>query len=1337
MIFQEEARQLSRQVKEGLVRAYEDGWLTQKIFDPDTRRGRIRFEGQNVISYVAKAKEVADWLLRRGEEKLKLGSKEYLTTFKPWIPRQELRDLRLQEAEVNFWIVALRVQLDAYYYLLRAVSAMFGEVKAMHPPEFDRTRPKLMNVKFDMHPDTRFNVEDSLVIESPREKGERSAGAVEMGGPIRVQGGKGSFRPTGTSNGTKKKERGDVACVGGGGDKEAEGLQIRRTEGIEQEQGNPEMGLSSSSDRGRGFFRLNTQTLEDPGLRDWVCQHMASWEEAKHLFQTTEDWADGGLAIISGILNISSKILVKSRNQKEAECKRRVEEAEERMEGHPISALASATERERRLEEWENLQTRKERRWMKLLKEKGIKTSDKMNKETFQKLLPRRSMQQMVELKHPFDDTAPTASTTSGMLDYAKMYYADILTTRRPQDGVDTDLTEVSDFWEDTQVKLAATARLDMDRPLTLEETMQTLKSMARGKSPGIDGLTVEFYVKCWETVGPPLVELFNGVLVGGKLGKRMTRGVISVLFKKGDEAKVRNWRPISLLNVSYKILAKTLARRLGRYLPEMVKKDQGAFVQGRSIFNNIATTIEVLEVIQAENLDTTVLLLNLEKAYDKVGWTFVMTTLRHMGFGEGFCKWVAALYTFSTSVVMVNVHLSQPFRLTRSLRQGCPLAPLLFVLQIMEVLMNRIRKHRVIKGLTLNETAEFRVKALTDDLFAVCENTLPIMTALKSVMQEYSVLSEASVNWVKSACLLPAQFKLSVEWGMKRIEEGEEERFLGVLISLQVGCSSHSLLLQSRITAKLSMWGIAWHLSLIGRALVSNVALFSILWFVCTVKEMAAGILKTIQRLIARFLWKPYAKKDEGFIAKVTWELLTFPREQGGLGLWDPAQKNQAQLRGWVCKAAVAEVKEDWVLLAERLLMREWDLNRPEDVWVGFLMDSFRRKRPKSLFWKAILRAWKNLPPDVPTPPQTKEEVLAQHLFENPRVRSQGGTVLHADGSTSSFGLAWIKRGVSRVRDIWSSLLGQWVPLMELMTHLNDLRRVEENWNMLREAIPQGWLIILGPEKVDPTGTWYAAEDQEEDCVAWKVVGITPSGFRKVEEWQGGKQGNRLTFIREDTVQKWSNLPQIRVVERQATKNSQGEVIWIGKCTLRQLRIDPLAWNWSRPTTDNRSNPLLPMLDYNVSEGYNLASKATRTPAAVAVSRWEKVLGSDPKLLEVNFSNLWKALCAMPNGKQEDDACTGEVPAKLLTIFIRSAMDSEGILQRDVAVWLDILAVAHQQLQETVGELTQRSQELRVIEGDAFPLAEWVDHRSQLMSDIIWELEELEDNLGAGGAGG
>ncbi|GBG69757.1 hypothetical protein CBR_g4588 [Chara braunii] len=410
--------------------------------------------------------------------------------------------------------------------------------------------------------------------------------------------------------------------------------------------------LSIDNSKGIGFFRLNNEVLKEPGASEWVSKHMQSWERARGHFEATADWLDGGIAITSGVLDVISRILARERNKREAECKRRVEDEEERLDGHPISVMVWAEERERRMKEWDKLQEDKQKRWSDILRIKGIEFNDKMAKETFQNLQPRRAQLQMVELRHPFDAAAPSACSASGMLQYA---------TRQPQDGGTTDLTEESDMWTDTKVKLQITGRLALDRPLALEETMQTLKSMAKGKSPGVDELLVEFYSANWEAMGPKLVDLYNELLTCGKLGKGMTHGVISVLFKKGDKTKVQNWRSTSLLNVSYKILAKSLARRLAQYLPELVKGDQGAFVKGRLIFNNIVTAIETLEVVQSEGLDMTVLLVDLEKTHDKVGWSFVLTTtLRWMGFGEAICVAVARRHSFSTPIKLVATILGE-----------------------------------------------------------------------------------------------------------------------------------------------------------------------------------------------------------------------------------------------------------------------------------------------------------------------------------------------------------------------------------------------------------------------------------------------------------------------------------------------------------------------------------------------------------------------------------------------------------------------------------------------------------------------------------------------------
>ncbi|GBG89803.1 hypothetical protein CBR_g49654 [Chara braunii] len=149
--------------------AIKEKWLKERtvifIFQDEARNPT---RGPNVVSYVARASEVATWLVQKGSTRLSLAGKDYPVAFKPWMTKPELKEIRLRDAETNFWIVALRVPLDAMYYLRSAAEGLIGGLKQMHAPEADRSRPKLMNVKIDMDPQARFKVEDTLIIESPK-----------------------------------------------------------------------------------------------------------------------------------------------------------------------------------------------------------------------------------------------------------------------------------------------------------------------------------------------------------------------------------------------------------------------------------------------------------------------------------------------------------------------------------------------------------------------------------------------------------------------------------------------------------------------------------------------------------------------------------------------------------------------------------------------------------------------------------------------------------------------------------------------------------------------------------------------------------------------------------------------------------------------------------------------------------------------------------------------------------------------------------------------------------------------------------------------------------------
>lgn len=174
----------------------------------------------------------------------------------------------------------------------------------------------------------------------------------------------------------------------------------------------------------------------------------------------------------------------------------------------------------------------------------------------------------------------------------------------------------------------------------------------------------------------------------------------ISLLLKKGkDPHNCSSYRPISLLNVDVKILAKVLALCLESVLPTIVSSDQTGFIKSRHLFFNIRHVFNILYTSPSSQHPEVFLALDAEKAFDRVEWKYLFNVLcKPFGFGSSFISWVKLLYNPPLASVRTNDHFSSYFPLQRGTRQGCPLSPLFFAL-VMEPLAT-IRQCTDIKGI-------------------------------------------------------------------------------------------------------------------------------------------------------------------------------------------------------------------------------------------------------------------------------------------------------------------------------------------------------------------------------------------------------------------------------------------------------------------------------------------------------------------------------------------------------------------------------------------------------------------------------------------------------------
>ena len=212
---------------------------------------------------------------------------------------------------------------------------------------------------------------------------------------------------------------------------------------------------------------------------------------------------------------------------------------------------------------------------------------------------------------------------------------------------------------------------------ITESEALSALKDFAANKTPGTDGLSVEFLKYYWPELQSSVVNSFNYAFQNGSLSISPKRGIISLIpkikNKNKDKTIFENLRPVSFLNVDYKILTKVLAKGVEKVLPELINPDQTGYVKGRYIGENIITLIQdLMFYTDKENLPGIAVFLDFRKAFDTIEWHYLKRALSLSNFGPNSLHWFQILHTDISSCVLNNGHASTFFTLNRGLRQGC-----------------------------------------------------------------------------------------------------------------------------------------------------------------------------------------------------------------------------------------------------------------------------------------------------------------------------------------------------------------------------------------------------------------------------------------------------------------------------------------------------------------------------------------------------------------------------------------------------------------------------------------------------------------------------------------
>lgn len=230
---------------------------------------------------------------------------------------------------------------------------------------------------------------------------------------------------------------------------------------------------------------------------------------------------------------------------------------------------------------------------------------------------------------------------------------------------------------------------LEMCRYPILEEVKAVVFELSGESASVPDGFTGTFYQVCWDIIGIDIHNMVLHFFGGAPLPKSITHTNLVLLPKKPMVQTFSDLRPIGLSNFINKVMSRVLRDRLEKFLPSLISSNQSGFVKGRSIFENILLTREIVTDIRLRSKPANVVIkLDMAKAYDKVSWKYLLRVLRKMGFAEHFIIMIWNLLSNNFYSILVNGF----FHSTRGVKQGDPLSLALFILSA-EVLSRSLNK--------------------------------------------------------------------------------------------------------------------------------------------------------------------------------------------------------------------------------------------------------------------------------------------------------------------------------------------------------------------------------------------------------------------------------------------------------------------------------------------------------------------------------------------------------------------------------------------------------------------------------------------------------------------
>ena len=541
----------------------------------------------------------------------------------------------------------------------------------------------------------------------------------------------------------------------------------------------------------------------------------------------------------------------------------------------------------------------------------------------------------------------------------------------------------------------------EIEGKITYDEALQFLKKMKNDKSPGSDGFTTEFFKFFWLDLGHFIVRYINYSYDKEEMSVTQKLGIITCI-PKAEKVRhfLKNWRPISLLNIIYKIASGCIANRIKTVLDIIIDQDQTGFISGRFIGENTRLIYDVMHYTEIHNIPGLLLLVDFEKAFDSISWSFIDTVLDIFNFKCSIKSWIRTFYKNSVSAVIQNGYLSESFGLERGCRQGDPLSPYLFIL-CAEILAILVRNSKDIKGITI-DGEEYLISQYADDTSFILDGSPRSLAKTLEILDYYADISGLKLNYTKTKVIWigSKQFSNTVYHHSRWKLDWGSNSFTLLGINFDVNLSQMIAKNYDRKLIEIKNLIKHWQsrkLTVFGRiTVIKSLLVPKITHLFMSLPNPTEKYIQELNRLLYKFVWD---NKPE----KVKRDLITQDYSKGGLKMINIRNYIISLKSSWLRRLIVSNSR--WTRLFEYI--NQCNIH---DM-INYGNDFIRRKLTnlRNPFWKDVLQGWqmileKKLPID-------SNDMYNTSLWYNTRILVDKKPIVYKN---------YIGKGILLVKDLF-----------------------------------------------------------------------------------------------------------------------------------------------------------------------------------------------------------------------------------------------------------------------------------------------------------------------------